>query len=204
VQPDAHAVIRVLSSAFHEHPLSRWLVPQASLRAVLLPRLFAHMVDEAAADGTVDVGTDERGIPQVVAVWFDRSDPSMVADEDAVADPRMTALFGECADRWRAFEGMLAQVHPVTPHHYLMVVGVLPGRQRRGLGTALLGARHHRLDRGAIPSYLVAAGRAAESLYFRLGYLPLGGEVALPFGPVVQPMWRAPQGDWCRSDVCEM
>jgi GNAT superfamily N-acetyltransferase len=180
----------LLASAFHHEPVTRWLVPDESDRETVMTHFFTLVLEEAITAGEVDVLPDSRGEPQVAAVWFDRTDPSALAGDDAAADPRLEAIFGPWADRWRVVEELLARSHPVTPHHHLMFIGVRPRRQGCGLGSALLRARHERLDRAGIPAYLESTSPASSNLYARCGYLSLGEALVLPSGPVIRPMWR--------------
>ena len=83
--------------------------------------------------------------------------------------------------------------HPAGPaHSHLAILGVRPDRQRQGLGTALLLARHRVLDRDGTPGYLEAADWATRRLYQRHGYADLGQPIQLPGGPMMYPMWREP------------
>ena len=62
-------------------------------------------------------------------------------------DARFETALVTAAPRRRA-PGQLAEameaVHPSDPHHYLMLLGVVPARQGTGVGSALLRAARHR------------------------------------------------------------
>lgn len=85
---------------------------------------------------------------------------------------------------------MLRPVHEVVD----ATVG-LGLRLRRGLGTALLAARHRDLDRSGVPAYLKATSPRARDLYLRHGYtMRPGSAFRLPEGPLLWPMCREPAG----------
>jgi GNAT superfamily N-acetyltransferase len=93
-------------------------------------------------------------------------------------------------DRWSSGGTSPDRLH----HQYLAILAVRPGCQGRGIGTALLNARHRDLDRDGVPAYLEASSPRARDLYLRHGYtLRPGGPFRLPEGgPPMWPMWREP------------
>jgi hypothetical protein len=48
-----------------------------------------------------------------------------------------------------------------------------------------------RCDREGVPAYLEASGARNRDLYLRLGFR-VTGEIRLPDGPSMWPMWREP------------
>jgi ribosomal protein S18 acetylase RimI-like enzyme len=83
--------------------------------------------------------------------------------------------------------------HPrKPPHWYLAVMGVVPERQGRGLGTALMRPGLGILDAQRIPAYLEASTPRSRELYRRNGFEVIG-EFNLPGGgPPLWRMWREP------------
>ncbi len=72
------------------------------------------------------------------------------------------------------------------------MLGVDPARRGGGLGSALLAAGTHRCDVERRPAYLEATSPRNRRLYERHGF-EVVGEVVLPDGPSMWPMWRRPQ-----------
>ena len=71
-------------------------------------------------------------------------------------------------------------------------VGVRPGFQRQGLGSALMRPTFERCDTEDVPAYLEASSERSAALYERLGFVHLG-ILKLPDGaPPVWPMRRPP------------
>jgi GNAT superfamily N-acetyltransferase len=106
---------------------------------------------------------------QAVASWTDSTrapDPAALAGVAA----RAAALAGACADRAAEAHAAVAERHPDDAHWYLGVVGVRPGRQGAGLGTAVLGPRLERCDRqGRLAVLETSSGRSVR-FYERLGF----------------------------------
>lgn len=97
------------------------------------------------------------------------------------------------APRFAEFDAALDRRHPAgTAHHHLAIVGVWPGAQGRGIGTALLQAHHHLLDQAGIPAYLEASSQRNRRLYRRHGYADHGPPICLTGGPQMFPMIRQP------------
>ena len=79
-----------------------------------------------------------------------------------------------CMARLLRLDGFLRRHHPPAPHYFLAVLGVEPGRQGRGLGSALLRALSGRADAAGLPCYLETDREAAMRLYAGHGYQVVG------------------------------
>ena len=88
------------------------------------------------------------------------------------------------------FEQM-ARYHPQEPHWYLYYLAPAPGRQGTGIGSALLRPVLRRCDEQGLPAYLEATSEQNRALYARHGFVDRE-QYALPDGPPLLPMWRAP------------
>jgi len=87
---------------------------------------------------------------------------------------------------------MEARHRPLGDHWYLLYMGVAPGRQGQGLGSALLRPVLDECDRTGTPAYLEASCERSRALYARHGFVERD---ALPLpegGPTIFPMWREP------------
>jgi ribosomal protein S18 acetylase RimI-like enzyme len=77
------------------------------------------------------------------------------------------------AARWaRVFEALEA-VHPPEPHWYLGTLGVVPERQGRGVGGALLDRWVERVESDGVPLYLETDRSRNVSFYERRGFVVL-------------------------------
>lgn len=66
------------------------------------------------------------------------------------------------------------------------------GHRGQGIGSALLRSVLERCDLEGVPAYLEATCVRNSDLYARHGFT-VRGEVVLPDGPPLFPMWREPR-----------
>lgn len=178
---------QALAAAFHDDPVIGWVVPDPGVRRALLPGFFELMASVSQEHDEVYTTDDLDG----AALWMPPE--ALVTDEAeaeafAAAVARVTA---GCGDRMLRLLAILDERHPHEPHYYLPVVGARPGRQGRGIGTALLRPALRRCDAVGAPAYLEATAPGNVHLYERLGF-EVTGRIVLPHGPTVTPMWRSP------------
>jgi GNAT superfamily N-acetyltransferase len=123
-----------------------------------------------------------------VALWLA---PGSASDEDAlvrliqrsVPDHRRGDVFALFAEMGRQ--------HPLEPHWYLPLIGVVPTRQGLGIGTALLRPVLDVCDAAHLPAYLEATSPKSVPLYRRHGFEPIG-EIKVSDCPPIVPMLRLP------------
>jgi len=95
--------------------------------------------------------------PRRAALW---------APADAWAAPASELVRGLPFLTWRRAPlvlyglGNVERAHPHEPHYYLSVLGVDPGSQGRGVGSALLAPGLGLCDREGVPAYLETGRRA--------------------------------------------
>jgi ribosomal protein S18 acetylase RimI-like enzyme len=80
------------------------------------------------------------------------------------------------------------------PHWYLLIVGVDPALQGKGLGSALVKEGLARADDTRCPCYLETSEERNLAFYERLGFVVVG---TAPLGKGAPPGWamrREPQG----------
>lgn len=186
---DRELVTRLLDAAFQDDPVSGWIFPGEEYRRTTHPRLMAAFVDAVLAEGRVDVAEDGAAC----ALWL----PVPADGGDEGGDSEEFAQLREALDpdneRIELIGRLTAEVHPSgRAHEYLWMIGVAPGRQGEGLGTALIGSVLERCDREQLPTYLEASSARSRALYERLGFELVDRPLELPDGPRMWPMWREP------------
>jgi GNAT superfamily N-acetyltransferase len=175
---DRETAIRVLTVAFADDPLCRWLLPGDATDAA---RVFRPVVEESAEQGELAVDPDGTA----AAVWLRRGAEAPAGDAVPLPD--------ELA-RLTAFMILAEQRHPVGREHlYLAFLGVVPHAQGGGAGGVLLRERLARADADRVPAYLEASSARSRPFYERHGFRTTGDPIVLPAGPRLWPMWREPR-----------
>ena len=87
---------------------------------------------------------------------------------------------------------LMKRAHPEEPHWYLATIGSDTGVRGRGFGQALMRSRLRRCDAEYAPAYLESSKPENIPYYQRFGFT-VTGEIVLPDGPTLWPMWRAPR-----------
>ena len=185
---DAPALGRTIATAFHPLDASGYLEPDPRIRAEHYPAYF-----ECAVLDTMDQGTAYAIGTDAVALWMPVAAEGLAPAE---LDQRLVAIDEGLAQRDLVFHEILHERHPTDlgGYQWLMILGVHPDLQGRGLGSSLLDAHHAHLDEEGLAAYLEAASEAARRLYLRHGYTDApGGAIELPDGALMFPMIRRPR-----------
>lgn len=188
---DASFLSSMIAGAFSGLAVSQWLVPDPGARQAIFPGYFRMLVEHALASGVV-LTTPAR---DAAALWIPVSSEGPPEPPSRYRE-RLAGIAGSCLPRFLALDEELERHHPYgRPHEHLAILAVHPNRQRLGIGSALLQARHARLDRDRIPAYLEASDPVKADIYRAHGYVPFGENIQLPDGPAMHPMIRFP-GSW--------
>ena len=95
--------------------------------------------------------------------------------------------------RGMALSDLMAEWHPKEPHMYLFSIGTRKAARGKGLGKALFAPVLAACDRDNVPAYLENSNPMNSGFYGAHGFERLGLFEVGPGGPVMEPMWRAPQ-----------
>jgi GNAT superfamily N-acetyltransferase len=184
---DRRALVETLVTAFHGDPVMTWWVPDRGRRLAILDAFFEVIAEAFQPDGGLYLTDPE---PVAAAVWVPAGcQPSGDLAEQLVG--RLVAVAEEHADRLLEALELMEEQHPVEDHEYLFFLGTRPEWQSRGLGSALMHEVLDRCDRDGTPAYLEATSLDSRRLYLRHGFV-VTGEIVLPHGPPMWPMWREP------------
>jgi ribosomal protein S18 acetylase RimI-like enzyme len=184
---DLTALAETLAAAFQTDPFMSWWIQDPERRRELLPTCFEvvldvhHPLDELYTTGPVAAAG---------AVWAPPSDPPTAEQTEEVID-WYTEAAQETGPRLLSAMELMSEHHPEEPHAYLFLLATRPHWQCRGLGSALLRKVLDRCDREGTPAYLEATSPENRRLYLRHGFV-VTGEIGLPDGPSLWPMWREP------------
>ncbi|MGH7534120.1 MAG: GNAT family N-acetyltransferase [Gemmatimonadales bacterium] len=172
--------VATLVEAFQDDPVCRWAWPgnyQTGF-AEFVPIFGGNAFDL----GTAHIAGDFAG----AALWLP---PGVGPEEEALvgliqrtADPSIQP------DLFQMLEQM-GRFHPVEPHWYLPLIGVVPAEQGKGLGGALMSYALAQCDGDGLPAYLESTNPRNISLYRRHGFEVMG-EIRAGSSPVMVPMIR--------------
>ena len=186
---DVPALVPVLARAFADDPFICWLVRTDAKREAGFARFFELALRHLSIPfGEVYTNDEHSG----AALWVPPNKWHMGLAKEILLLRHFAAICG-----WSRLVGVqlatvpMAKAHPTEPHHYLMVVGVDPEVQGKGVGRALLSPMLATCDRDRLPAYLETATERNLGYYQNLGFA-ITGEHAIKNGPKMWFMTRAP------------
>lgn len=189
---DITALSQVLGRAFADDPVMSWMLPDPQARHHKLHKLFAALTrHHHLARGGVEVATNGSGIT-AAALWDPPGQWRHTTAEELRAAPSMLVTFGTAVRRGMAVSDLMKQCHPAEPHWYLAVIGSDPQVRGGGFGHALMRSRLDRCDAEYAPAYLESSNPDNIGYYQRFGF-EVTGEITVPDGPTLYPMWRRPR-----------
>lgn len=182
------AVAALLARAFYDDPAMTWTFPNKSRRLRQSERFWNIRLRHMAPQEQIYV-TDDLG---AAAAWTlpDRWQVSWRESGELgrmMLNLRLPTLF-------RGLQ-RLERAHPHSPpHFYLAVIGTDPAHRGQGLGSALLRPILQLCDVDGVPAYLESSKARNVDFYSRFGFR-VRGDVHLPKGPFMWPMWRDPNAE---------
>jgi len=179
-----------LARAFIDDPVARWSCPRERLRMSVLEGFQRTRLRQLHPHEEVWT-TDDRS---AAALWAPPEQWRTTWRED-VALARCVARPSLAPRLPFTVAGLLGMErrHPREPAHwYLAVLGTDPPAQGRGLGSAVLRPVLERCDADGVGAYLESSKESNIAFYARHGFR-VTGELRLPFGPTMWPMWRDPR-----------
>lgn len=189
---DVDAVADLLSVAFRDDPMLRWVFSDPDHGQAHLRAFFGIGAGFGVRQGHVYVLRDGDSIA-AAAVWaapgraaYDRASGELVAHLLTGAETARLEMI-------QAGFGHLNDYRPDEPHFYLSLLGVDPAHRGLGLGGRLLAASLEVVDLFGEPAYLESSNPRNISLYERHGFV-VEAEIEMPEGPTLRPMWRAAAG----------
>ena len=184
---EVDVVVEVLTTAFHNDPVSRWVFPDDQRRPAAHRLFFKAFTEAAFRDGEVYLVGDNIAAALLFRTYGGESEDEFMARFSALEDDEL-ARFAAVA------EVMGAWLEGTKPHLHRQFLGVLPEFQNTGVGTAIVKDRLAGLDAEGIPCSLEASTPDSARLYRRLGFVDVGEPFAAPGAPQMFPLWRDPQG----------
>ena len=182
---DVELLAMAFADAFYEDPMLSWLMPSDRTRRAQLRRYFGiELRHYALPRGRVWATADLTGAALTLPPRGWRAPTRVTLLEGSAFRTRLVrAARVGAAMEWRHVRGA---------HYYVRDIGVLPSRQKQGLGSALLRPTLERCDREGLPAYLEASSERSAALYERLGFR-VRRELRVGASPPLWLMLRTPQ-----------
>jgi GNAT superfamily N-acetyltransferase len=184
---DLGPLSRALGRAFLDDPVMAWFFPDERRRMAYVEAVFRLRVGGLLKQDEVYTTDDHAG----AAVWAQPERWEMRPLEGigfvARLAPMVRSRLPLLARGWNLVDG----AHPKEPHWYLAILGTEPEARGRGVGSALMAPVLEDCDRHEVPAYLESSKESNLDFYARHGFR-VTGELTLPDGPKVWPMWRDP------------
>jgi ribosomal protein S18 acetylase RimI-like enzyme len=190
---DTASASEVLTRAFDDDPVMRWLFPDQATRRSRMPRMFDATLRATSwrVDGTVVAEAD--GQVQGCAIWLPPGRWLPPLMQRLTMLPRMVWTLRSRISVANVTYAALARQHPHPPHWYLSGIGTDPAVQGTGVGSRLMRSGLARCDAARLPAYLESSKESNVGFYERFGFT-VTRELAIPGGgPTLWLMWRQPQ-----------
>jgi len=166
-----------------------FLVPEGAARRRRMAGFFeAAFAVQHLPHGGCFTDTDRAG----AALWDPPGRWRMSFTEILRGSPKLIGAFRRNVPRALRVLSAIERHHPRGDHWYLAVLGTDPVHQGKGIGAALLAPVLERCDHDGTGAYLESSKRSNIAYYRRFGF-EVTGEIVLPGGPTVWPMWRDPR-----------
>jgi hypothetical protein len=188
---ETDAMAALLADAFFDDPLTRWITPDDTRRAAVLPGFFRVFLAMSYAFDAVrtTAGRD------AVLTFLPPGGFEEVERHGEAYGHRFAQVLGEDADRLSAIGALQAERHPVgRPHYYMAFGAVAPEARGSRLLASLVGEVTSWADARGVGVYTEASSPGGRGACLRHGFAPAGDPIVLPDdGPSLQPLWRDPR-----------
>lgn len=184
-QSNQEQAIAVILLAFATDPMTRWIYPDPHQYLQHFREVVRLFGGNAFEQGTAYYTDNFSG----VALWLP---PNVHPREKETMSLLEQTVPGQNQENVFAVLEKMGRYHPDEPHWYLPMIGVDPGQQGKGYGSALMQHALSRCDRENKLAYLETSNERNVPLYKRYGF---GLLEAFQIGssPEVFPMLRRPQ-----------
>ena len=183
---DADAIAATLAEAFHDDPLICFLLKDAASRPAKMPKLFKLLFKLGLPHGACDVTTGF----EAVALWRPPNAWHIPPYQYVTNGAAFIDVFG-LGGGLQVMGAMdyIEKRHPHEPHWYLQAIGTDPAKQGKGYGGVVIRRQLAIADAAGTPAYLESSKDTNIPIYQSFGF-EVTGEIAIPGGPTIWPMWR--------------
>ncbi len=187
VWADADQIAATLGRAFHDDPLICFLLPDEASRAEKMPRLFKLLFKLGLPHGCCDTTAGY----EAVALWRPPGAWHIPFYQYITNGAEFLGLFGFSGARQVTYTmDIVEKRHPHEPHYYLQAIGTDTAKQGKGYGGVVIRRQLAVADAAGKPCYLESSKEKNIPIYQSFGF-EVTGEIKIPDGPTLWPMWRA-------------
>lgn len=186
VSSQAKTATRVLARAFHTDPMMEYVVPDANKRPRPLSAFFDICIRYARSQGEIYTTPETQG----ASLWLAPGMNNLSLGGALKAGLLPSVLKGAASLGPGGFRRLInvgdytEEAHhrlvPV-PHWYLMILGVDPEQQGKGIGAALMRPVLAKADAAGLPCYLETMKEKNLAIYQKYGFKVVE-EGAMPKG----------------------
>jgi len=185
---DAGPLAASLARAFFDDPVMEFLVPDEARRRERLAKFFeVAFTVQHGPHGSCYTDTDRSG----ASFWDPPGHWKMTLGQIVRGSPALIGALRLRVPKALRLLSMVEREHPRGEHWYLAVLGTDPVHQGKGIGSSLLRPVLERCDHDGVGAYLESSKKSNIAYYRRHGF-EVTGEITVPGGPTVWPMWRHP------------
>ena len=184
---DADPLAATLARAFSDDPLICFILKNEATRQASMPRLFKLLFKLGLPHGACDV-TDGY---EAAALWRPPGAWEIPWWQYITNGKAFLGIFGLGGARHVTWAmDVIEKRHPHEPHWYLQAIGTDPAQQGKGYGGVVIRRQLATADAAGMPCYLESSKESNIPIYSSFGF-KVTGEIKLPNGPTLYPMWRA-------------
>jgi GNAT superfamily N-acetyltransferase len=188
VWADAQNLSHSLARAFHDDPFMAYLLRDPVKRQARLPRLFRLIFKLGLPHGgcLVTSGCESAALWRPPDAW------EIPWWQYLTNAPAFIDLFGADIPHVLGAMDIIEKRHPHKPHWYLQVLGTDTAKQGKGYAGLVMRHQLAIADAHGLPAHLESSKESNIPFYSSHGF-ELTGEIVMPNGPTLYPMWREPR-----------
>jgi len=188
---DAAELTPMLARAFMDDPVAGWACAPAGLRPRMLERFHGARLRQLLP--YEEVWTNDSLAS--AALWAPPNHWKTTVRQDlelasCVLHPRLLPRLPFVVAGLLGIERHHPRDRP--PHWYLALLGTDPSAQGQGFASAVLQSVLEQCDTDGVGAYLESSNERNINFYARHGFRVIG-DLRLPRGPKMWPMWRDPR-----------
>jgi ribosomal protein S18 acetylase RimI-like enzyme len=185
---DTEQAALTLARAFYTDPVFAHFLPDDATREASLIKVFRILFKLGQPHGACYTTANYESI----TLWRPPNEWDVPFWAYITNGPALISAFGSGVFRVMSTMDMMEKAHPHEPHWYLQAIGTDPRFQGKGYGGVIMRDRLAQVDATHMPCYLESSKDTNIPIYQSFGF-ELTGEMQVPNGPRIWPMWRKPR-----------